>query len=254
MFARDLKELQGISKAYIQVLDGEYVNDASFYFANGCRLLNIEIEKFEDKDFDKIELKDGEMVFGGVPLMIRVFEQYGGLIPRPLDIPTELEPFCGRNIKFNTLKGLYDTTTYPIFVKPAEKGKLFDGQIVSCKEELELFQYVDEEDGWETKVMSSNVVKIVSEFRCFVIKGEVYDCRKYKGEFSAIPDFEIIQECVDRYSSAPVAYALDFGVTDDGKTILIEANDAYSLGPYGFDSYNYTRMAILRWKQIMRLD
>ena len=64
----------------------------------------------------------------------------------------------------------------------------------------------------------------------------------------------MIQSCVNSYESAPVAYAIDFGVTDDGRTILIEANDGYSLGPYGFDSYNYTRMMILRWKQIMRLD
>ena len=103
-------------------------------------------------------------------------------------------------------------------------------------------------------MLTKTKVGIVSEFRCFIIKGEVYDCRKYKGEFSAVPDFNMIQSCVNSYESAPVAYAIDFGVTDDGRTILIEANDGYSLGPYGFDSYNYTRMMILRWKQIMRLD
>jgi hypothetical protein len=254
MFARELKELKGIDKAYIQTIDGEFVNDASFYFYNGCKLLGIETELFKDKDSDSLEIKKNEMVSGGVPVMIKMFEKFGGLIPDPLDIPEELESFCGRDIHVGKLWELYDSTDYPVFVKPAEKGKLFDGQVVSCKEELKLFRYVDEEQGWDTKVFSSEVVKIVSEFRCFVIKREVYDCRKYKGEFSAVPDFKVIQECVDAYKSAPVAYAIDFGVTDDGRTILIEANDGYSLGPYGFDSYNYTRMMILRWKQIMRLD
>jgi hypothetical protein len=254
MFAKEIKELRGIEKAYIQVINGEYVNDAAFYFNNGCKLLGIETEKFEDKDFGNIKLQKNEMIFAGVPVMIKTFEKFGGIIPDPLDIPSEIETFCGRIIKKSTLKELYDNTSYPIFVKPAHKGKLFDGQIVSCKEELELFQYVDEEDGWNTRVFSSEVIKIISEFRCFIIKGEVYDCRKYKGEFSATPDFEIIKECVNQYKSAPVAYALDFGVTDKGETILIEANDGYSLGPYGFDSYNYTRMMILRWKQLMRLD
>lgn len=254
MFAKELKELRGIEKAYIQVIDGEFVNDAAFYFNNGCKLLGIEVERFEDKDFGNIKLQKNEMVFAGVPVMIKTFEKFGGIIPEPLDIPVELESFCGRDIKKSTLRELWDTTSYPIFVKPAEKGKLFDGQIVSCKEELEMFQYVDEEDGWDTKVYSSNVVKIVSEFRSFVINGEVYDCRKYKGGFSSVPNFELIQQCVDAYNSSPIAYALDFGVTDSGETILIEANDAYSLGPYGFDSYNYSRMAILRWKELMRLD
>jgi hypothetical protein len=254
MFARELKYLKGIDKAYIQTIDGDFVNDAAFYFNNGCKLLGIEVELFEDKDFDSIELKENEMMGAGVPVMVKTFEKFGGLIPAPLDIPKELESFCGREINIGTLKELYNSTSYPVFVKPAEKGKLFDGQVVSCKEELELFKYVDEHQGWDTKVFSSEVVKIVSEFRCFVIKGEVYDCRKYKGEFSSVPDFDLIQECVDAYKTAPVAYSIDFGVLDDGRTILIEANDGYSLGPYGFDSYNYTRMMILRWKQIMRLD
>jgi len=255
MFAKDLKDLKGFKKAYIQIIDGEYVNDAAFYANNGCKLLGMEVELFEDKDSDTLEIdKDSEIVIAGVPVMIKMFEKFGGLIPNPLDIPDELKSFCGRKTNIGTLKELYDTTSYPIFVKPANKGKLFDGQIVFCKEELGLFQYVDEMDEWNTKVFSSEVIKIDSEFRCFVINGEIYDCRKYKGEFSAVPDFKVIQECVDAYKSAPVAYAIDFGVTDKGETILIEANDGYSLGPYGFDSYNYARMMILRWKEIMRVD
>lgn len=253
MFAKELKDLSGIEKAYIQVIDGEFVNDGPFYFNNGCKLLRINVEKFEDKDFDKINLSKNEMIYAGVPIMIKAFEKFGGQLPGPLDIPGNLTHFCGRNIQTSTLKALYESTDYPIFVKPAEKGKLFCGQVVSCKEELSLFQYVDVNNGWDTKVMSSEVIKIDSEFRCFIIKGEIYDCRKYKGEFSSIPNFDVIKECVKSYKNSPIAYALDFGVTNDGRTVLIEANDAYSLGPYGFDSYNYSRMMILRWKEIMRI-
>jgi len=255
MFAKELKELKGFKKAYIQTIDGEFVNDAAFYANNGCKLLGMEVELFEYVDSDTLEIdKDSEIVIAGVPVMIKMFEKFGGLIPNPLDIPEEIKEFCGRETNIGTLRDLYETTSYPVFVKPATKGKLFDGQIVSCKEELELFQYVDEMDGWDTDVFSSEVVKIMSEFRCFVMNGEIYDCRKYKGEYSAVPDFFLIQECVEAYKSSPVAYAIDFGVTDKGETILIEANDGYSLGPYGFDSYNYTRMMILRWKEIMRVD
>jgi len=252
MFAKELKELKGIKKAYIQTIDGEYVNDGSFFFKNGCDLLGIETEKFED--IRSIDIKEGEMVFAGVSVMLEVFEMLGGLMPPPLDIPDCLIPFCKREVNISTLEELSNSAKFPIFVKPAETGKLFGGQVVSCKEELDLFQYVDEICGFQVKVFSSEVVKIISEFRCFVIRGEIYDCRKYKGEYSAVPDFNFIQECVDAYENAPVAYGIDFGVTDKGETILIEANDGYSLGPYGFDCYNYTRMMILRWKQLMRLD
>lgn len=252
MFAKELQELKGIKKAYIQTIDGEYVNDGSFFFKNGCDLLGIETEKFEN--IRSLDIKEGEMVFAGVSVMLEVFEMLGGLMPPPLDIPECLIPFCKREIKIGTLEELSNTSSFPIFVKPAETGKLFAGQVISCKEELDLFQYVDEMCGFQVKVFSSEVVKIISEFRCFVIRGEIYDCRKYKGEFSATPNFEFIKECVDSYKDAPVAYGIDFGVTDKGDTILIEANDGYSLGPYGFDCYNYTRMMILRWKELMRLD
>ena len=57
MFAKELQELKGIKKAYIQTINGEYVNDGSFFFKNGCDLLRIETEKFED--LDSIDVKEG---------------------------------------------------------------------------------------------------------------------------------------------------------------------------------------------------
>lgn len=278
MFLKELKELQGLGKAYVQILDGEFVNDAAFAFYHGCKLLNLEVEKFEEHitdnskqvGFNDLELQKDFVVNAGVPMMLETFKRLGIETPKPLDIPEEIKHFCKREVRVTTLKELYnlcifgekvlwkgsdelerEDQKFPIFVKPADQGKLFAGQVISCKEELEMLQYVDEENGWETNVFSSDVVNIVSEFRCFVIKGEIYDCRKYKGEFNAVPDFDVIEKCVKEYTNSPVAYGIDFGVTDKGETILIEANDAYSLGPYGFDAYNYTRMVILRWKEIM---
>lgn len=66
-----------------------------------------------------------------------------------------------------------------------------------------------------------------------------------------MPDFKVIEKAVKDYVSAPVAYAIDFGVTSDMKTLLVECNDAYSLGPYGFDSLMLTKMFISRWKEII---
>jgi len=39
--------------------------------------------------------------------------------------------------------------------------------------------------------------------------------------------------------------------TDKGETMLIEANDGYSLETYGFDCYNYVRMCALCWDEIL---
>ena len=43
------------------------------------------------------------------------------------------------------------------------------------------------------------------------------------------------------------------GVTDDGKTLLVEVNDAWALGSYGTPPIPYTEMAINRWKQMVGL-
>ena len=88
-------------------------------------------------------LRKGEVVYAGVKVMIQVFEKLGGLMPAPLDVPECLIPYCKREIKISTLEELANSAKFPIFVKPADTGKLFAGQVVGCREELELFQYVD---------------------------------------------------------------------------------------------------------------
>ncbi len=55
---------------------------------------------------------------------------------------------------------------------------------------------------------------------------------------------------VKNYATAPAAYAMDFGVTDSGATILVEVNDGYSLGNYGLDSLLYAKLLSARWAEL----
>lgn len=116
------------------------------------------------------------------------------------------------------------------------------------------FPYFRHYAGLNIPIMTSEVVNIRSEHRAFIVDKELIDARKYKGKFGTHPDINVIQECIDSWPDQPVAYSLDMGMTEDGETILIEANDAYALGTYGIDPYNYTKMLILRWKQILGLS
>jgi len=249
----EIRELQGFKKAYVQRINGEYVNDASFYYTNGLRLLNIPIEFFdEDKPHDlKIDMET--LVVAGVPTTLDVFRRLGVEPPKPLDIPKELVGYCGRKIATSTIKEAINSTNinYPVFVKPAVHGKLFNGQLVHSKEELEMFRYCSIDLDIETPILLSEPVRFISEYRSFVLDGKILDCRKYMGDFTETPDFRIIHGAVRDYVGAPVAYSIDFGVTDEGSTLLVECNDAYSLGPYGFDSFNLTKMFIRRWKEII---
>ena len=57
---------------------------------------------------------------------------------------------------------------------------------------------------------------------------------------------------VKDYTSSPVAYTLDVGVTADGDTILVEVNDMWAIGSYGFDAKMYALMCVRRMKELCK--
>ena len=248
-FFDELKQIKNINKAYIQIWKGDFATEAAYSAFMGCEFLNIPTEKFAIEDIATIEITKDTIVFGGITAARQALSMLGVSLPPPLDIPEELYPYTKRNIQLGTVKSFMESGTFPLFVKP-RLPKLFTGMVVSGPEELEMLRHTHTND-LDTEIMASNVVKFISEYRTFVIEGHAYDCRKYSGQHRITPDFSFIDETISAYKSAPIAYGIDFGVTDKGETMLIEANDGYSLGTYGFDCYNYVRMCSLRWNQIL---
>ena len=43
-------------------------------------------------------------------------------------------------------------------------------------------------------------------------------------------------------------------VTDDGRTLLVEFNDAYSLGCYGLNDIQYAKFISARWSQLLNRE
>lgn len=52
----------------------------------------------------------------------------------------------------------------------------------------------------------------------------------------------VLRKIIDEYAEAPAAYALDVGLTKDGKAVIVEVNDGYSLGCYGLDPLHYAKL------------
>lgn len=50
---------------------------------------------------------------------------------------------------------------------------------------------------------------------------------------------------------APAGYAADFGVTGDGRTLLVEINDGYPLGCYGLQHNLYAQLLSARWAELV---
>jgi hypothetical protein len=74
--------------------------------------------------------------------------------------------------------------------------------------------------------------------------------RHYRGDWRLRPDPATIEKAVRNFSSAPAGYAIDFGLTDKGETLLIEVNDGYSLGCYGLLYLDYAKLLSARWAEL----
>ena len=91
------------------------------------------------------------------------------------------------------------------------------------------------------------------EYRVFVLNRRPFACKHYRGNSLIFPDSRVVLEAIEAYSSSPIAYALDVGVTDRGDTLLVEINDGYSLGSYGLLPIAYARFIEARWKEFWGL-
>lgn len=63
-------------------------------------------------------------------------------------------------------------------------------------------------------------------------------------------NYKVVENAILEYKSAPNGYAIDFGLTDKGETLLIEVNDGYALGHYGLFSLDYAKLLSARWAEL----
>lgn len=164
--------------------------------------------------------------------------------------PEELKQYLGRNVELmNLSEVIRKPEKWPVFIKPV-KGKLFVGTVV--RNAVDLIDVANLPN--DTKIYSSNVIDIVSEWRAFVRYGEVVDVRHYNGDWTKIYNPKVIKDCVSCYNSAPAGYGMDFGVTKQGETVLIEVNEGYSLGCYGLYPVEYAKLISARWAQLTNTE
>ena len=75
----------------------------------------------------------------------------------------------------------------------------------------------------------------------------------YKGDPMVFPDVTTIKDAIQAFADAPIGYGMDWAVTADGRTILVEVNDGFALGNYGVRGHHYTALIECRWRQLMGL-
>ncbi len=240
-----------VELAYVQkdARTGEFYSVNAFSFWQGCQLLGLRTEFFDAAGLDALPLSPRTLVYGGVGVVLRALARLGAPDARVPDAPPELLPFFGRRLRETTMGEVRASDDgAPRFIKPLRQTKLFTGHVRddSLRSSATTAQIDD-----DVAVLVSDVVRFVTEYRCFVHRGVVIGAKHYAGDWRAPPpDFRVADRAVAAFSRAPVAYALDLGVTDDGQTLLVEINDAFSLGAYGLAPLPYARMIEDRWLEL----
>lgn len=240
-------------KAFLETLGGEYLDDFVYCSVLPLKDLGYTIVKFDGANLENTLLNKhvtfSDIIIGSVEATAAFFKMLNIEEPQYLGYPKELEQYLGRTISKITLEECKQWDC-PFFIKPADKVKLFTGSIIEKESTINFLKEFCKTPG-DSLVYLSDLVKIKSEYRVFVHKGEIKGIQFYLGDFKTFPNIETIEEMVKTYTSSPIAYTLDVGVTEENQTILIEVNDFWAIGSYGFDAKIYVKMIITRFQQII---
>ena len=230
-------------RAYIHGFQGKAYNSDCQAAHDGFKALGIEPVLFTtNEEFDTRAPED--VVVGGTIMIWHALNQRG-IQAEHFDYPEELSSFLGRRIWETTLADVRKEKP-PFFIKPIEE-KIAPGIVVNTWDELEAeYGLLDP----QTALYCSEPVGFISEWRCYLLYGKIVGIQFYYGDSDAKCDRNTIEAAVRAYPSMPAGCALDFGVTIDGRTLLIEMNDGYSLGAYDLEPTLYARLLAARWAEL----
>ncbi len=240
--------------AYVQKnINGDWLNEDCYSVAKGLNRMMYRVIPFHDVEvLSIIEKTDypNRLVYTSVKNMVRVFDILNIKQPEVHNPHTYLPNYMKRNMGKVKLKDIRNKEiSFPIFIKPFSENKLFTGFVVES--ELDLLQISNVKD--DADILYSEVIDIVSEYRCFIHKRKLIGCKNYTGDFKVLPNFDVVENAINDYEGQPIAYSLDFAITKGGDTVLIEINDGFSLGMYGFNYIAYCKMMIDRWNEIIKI-
>lgn len=232
-------------KVYIKSDNNNVPHNYNFMNAyQGFYEMGFETIMFHDDEVLTQSHKE-DIIVGYVGTVRSRLSDFGVIAPE-IDYPDELKKYLGRKIwsaKMNDINNNPDN--WNVFIKPVE-DKQFTGVVVRSTKDLVGCGI----QGVNQDIYCSEIVNFTSEWRCFVLYGKILDVRHYKGDWRKHFDYRVIESAVRKFTSAPAGYAIDFGLTDDGRTLLIEVNDGYALCCYGLLYFDYAKLLSARWAEL----
>ena len=238
------------SSVVIQQERGQFLNANGFTAWLGFEERGYEIRfaDWEQMAAGVVPVEPATIAVGSVAFVRRALRRLGAE-PPALGYPPELAKYLGRRVWRTTwaeVRADVDSGP-PVFVKPLDHDKAFTGYVVGAFRDLiRTARWPDDMPLW-----AADPVEFRSEWRVFFRRGEAIGIGHYKGDPLLFPDPATIQAALDDYrDAAPIACALDFGVTADGATRLVEVNEGFALGCYGLGPLAYSAFLEDRWREL----
>ncbi len=235
-------------KAYVQQQHGQWLNDNCYTMWYGLTRMGYEVHPFTMDNIPQ-DITKHTVVHGGINTMRKIFDQLGVEQP-PIHNPNDYLPqYCSRDFTETTIGDIRAMGPFPrpIFIKPLNDHKLFTGFV--CTNVFN-FNLITGKFDDNVRVLVSDYINMISEYRCFVNRGKLVGSKNYTGDFKRNIDYDIVESAIKDYKDQPISYSLDFAFTDRGETLLIEINDGFALGSYGLNPIVYTKFIIDRWNEI----
>ena len=241
-----------IEHVYVQAVDGAPEDEAFHKAWHGFRKRRIECTLVDAKAIEDgtLSLNRSTLVAGGLRTVESAMKRIGMRMPVANNLPDELSNYFGRKIEKTTLGAVrrrsQSQNVESCFLKPLDQNKLFPAIALFDADDLATLDSLSD----EVRVVVSEYVLFDSEWRVFVVEGEIIGLSHYQGDHFVYPDSTTIKSAIADFKSAPAGYGIDFGVLSSGQTVLVEANDGYSLGSYSLNSVDYTRLLEARWAEL----
>lgn len=218
-----------MKKFLIQTVDGMVRHDFGFHLVEAIRYHNW---YYNEKVYEYLLSETPHQGHGYIPVgslefvfdYIEIYHNIDRKMIKPINIPKELmsEEFLKRKVYTTEQQDI--VLEKEMFVKSQDSYKSFT-EITKDATIIPKGNY-----------LVSEVVDIVSEWRCFVHAGKLVGLQNYSGDFARFPEVKAIEKMIDIYASSPVSYTLDVGVNVKG-TFVIEVHPYVSCGQYGFSDY-----------------
>jgi hypothetical protein len=223
--------------------------------AQGFKHLGYTVRWFTRDELPQLDVQWDTPVVAGVGTVLKALQKLGIEPPVHQTLPAVLAPFFGRKCWRSTLGELRQEGVFPVFLKPYEDTKRFTGFVAKSAADIDAIpsHTGDETLAPDYAVLAQEPVCFRSEWRTFVLRGRVVGTALHTGDPTLFPNAHIIRQTIAAYDPPLAGYSADFGVTDDGRTLLIEINEGYSLGSGHLKANQYADLLRSRWEEMTEM-